>query len=168
MRTLLVPTTALLLFACAASEAAPPHSAAAHAAPPRTLTPADIAARAFPAVVTIRTEVRDPDAVAAACRRLGLPAPEHGTAKLFEGEAAGLLVRLPGWLYPAVLDVATGRARYDNFEGEWGDPAQLGLFFQAYALEKAKIEARKRGYATTEQTLADGSIRLTISAGGGA
>jgi hypothetical protein len=119
-------------------------------------------------VVEIRTEVRDPAAAAAACRRLGLPEPVHGSTRLFSGEATGLLVRLPGWLYPAVLDVATGRARYDNFEGNWGDPAQLGLFFQTYALEKAKIEARKRGYAATEQTLADGSIRLTINVGGGA
>jgi hypothetical protein len=119
-------------------------------------------------IVQIATEVRDPAAAAAACRRLGLPEPVHGTARLFSGEATGLLIRLPGWLYPAVFDTTTGRARYDNFEGEWGDPAQLGLFFQAYALETAKIEARKQGYATTEQTLADGSIRLTINVGGGA
>ena len=54
-------------------------------------------------IVSIKTEVRDPLAVAAACRRLGLPEPVHGTAKLFEGEATGLLVRLPGWLYPVRL-----------------------------------------------------------------
>jgi hypothetical protein len=45
-------------------------------------------------IVTVKTEVRDPQAVAAACRRLGLPAPAQGTARLFEGEAAGLLVRV--------------------------------------------------------------------------
>jgi hypothetical protein len=43
-------------------------------------------------IVTIATEVRDPDAVAAACRRLGLPEPVHGTASLFESQATGLLV----------------------------------------------------------------------------
>jgi hypothetical protein len=119
-------------------------------------------------IVEIRTEVRDPAAAAPACRRLGLPEPAHGTARLFSGEAEGLLVSLPGWHYPAVFDTATGRARYDNFGGRWGDPAHLGLFLQAYAVERAKIEARKRCYAATEQTLADGSIRLTISVGGGA
>ena len=35
-------------------------------------------------IVSIQTEVRDPAAVAAACRRLGLPEPVHGTARLFE------------------------------------------------------------------------------------
>ncbi len=119
-------------------------------------------------VVTIEAEARDPAAVAAACRRLGLPAPVTGTAKLFEGEATGLLVRLPGWLYPAVVEPATGKVRYDNYGGSWGDPAQLGLFLQAYALERATAEARKKGHTVTERALADGSIKLTVTVGGGA
>src|SRR3954447_16965350 len=76
-------------------------------------------------IVTIEAEARDPAAVAAACRRLGLPEPVAGTAKLFEGEASGLLVRLPGWLYPAVVEPATGKVRYDNYGGQWGDSSQL-------------------------------------------
>ena len=61
-------------------------------------------------IVTITTEVRDPAAIAAACRRLGLPEPVQGTARLFEGEATGLLVTLPGWLYPCVCNPATGHS----------------------------------------------------------
>ena len=71
-------------------------------------------------IVTIATEVRDPDAVAAACRRLGLPEPVHGTATLFEGQATGLLVKLPGWLYPVVCDTATGSVRFDNYDRPLG------------------------------------------------
>jgi hypothetical protein len=119
-------------------------------------------------IVQIQTEVRDPLAVAAACRRLGLPEPVRGTARLFEGEAAGLLVRLPGWLYPCVCDTATGAVRFDNYGGSWGDPARLDSFMQAYACEKTKIEARKRGHNVVEQSLADGSIRLTVTVGGAA
>ena len=117
-------------------------------------------------IVSIRTEVRDPLAVAAACRRLGLPEPAHGTATLFEGHATGLLVRLPDWLYPLVIDVAAGRVRYDNYGGAWGKPEHLGRFLQMYAVEKARIEAHKRGHGVTEQALADGSVKLTISVGG--
>ncbi len=117
-------------------------------------------------IVSIQTEVRDPEAVAAACRRLGLPEPAHGTATLFEGKATGLLVKLPGWLYPVVVDVAAGQLRYDNYGGQWGRPEELGRFLQAYALEKARIEARKRGHSVVEQALADGSVKLTISVGG--
>ena len=117
-------------------------------------------------IVTVATEVRDPAAVHAACQRLGLPEPAHGTATLFEGQATGLLVRLPDWLYPVVCDVRTGELRYDNFGGHWGDPAHLDRFVQRYAAEKATIEARKRGHAVAEQALVDGSIKLTIRVGG--
>ena len=119
-------------------------------------------------IVTIRTEVRDPDAIAAACRRLALAEPVHGTAKLFEGEATGLLVRLKDWLYPVVADTATGQLRYDNYAGVWGDPKHLDGFLQAYAVEKARIEARTRGHSVVEQALFDGSIKLTIHVGGAA
>ena len=117
-------------------------------------------------IVTIKTEVRDPAAVAAACLRLGLPEPVHGTVKLFEGEATGLLVRLPGWLYPAVVDTANGRVHFDNYNQAWGRQEHLDRFLQRYALEKAHIEARKRGHSVVEQPLADGSIKLTIRVGG--
>ncbi len=86
-------------------------------------------------VVTVATELRDPAAVAAACRRLGLQTPAHGSVKLFEGEAAGLLVRLPGWLYPVAVDTDDGRVRFDNYGGAWGNPEELDRFMQAYALE---------------------------------
>ncbi len=119
-------------------------------------------------IVQIQTEVRDPQAVAAACRRLGLPEPAHGTAKLFEGEATGLLVRLPGWLYPLVLDTATGQARFDHYNSDWGDPVHLDRFMQAYVCEKAKLEAGKRGHSVYEQALPDGSVKLTIQVGGAA
>ena len=115
-------------------------------------------------LVSIQTEVRDPVAVAAACRRRCLPEPVYGTASLFSGEATGFLVKLPEWLYPLVLDTATGRVAYDNYGGAWGEPVHLDRFLQAYAVEKATLEARKTGYTVREQPLDDGSIRLRIIA----
>ena len=90
----------------------------------------------------------------------------QGTAKLYSGEAEGLVVQFPGWQYPAVIDPLTGTVRYDNFQGYWGDQAQLDRFLQAYAVERAKQEACKNGYAVSEQALDNGSIRLTIVEGG--
>jgi hypothetical protein len=115
-------------------------------------------------IVTINTRVQDPAAVASACQRLGLPGPVQGTAALFSGEATGLVVMLPDWLYPVVLDTATGEIKFDNFEGRWGDQAHLDRLLQLYAVEKAKLEAKKKGYSITEQPLEDGSIRLQIVA----
>jgi hypothetical protein len=119
-------------------------------------------------IVSIKTVVRDPNAVAAACRRLGLPEPVQGTAKLFSGEATGLLVKLPDWLYPVVCNTATGELAFDNFNQAWGRQEHLDRFLQGYAVEKARIEARKRGHSVVEQPLADGSIKLVVQVGGGA
>ena len=117
-------------------------------------------------IVSIRTQVRDPVAIEAACRRLRLPAPTHGTAKLFTSEASGVIVQLPRWKYPVVCDTVTGDVRYDNYNGRWGDQKELARFLQSYAVEKAKIEARRKGNSVTEQPLADGSIKLTVQVGG--
>jgi hypothetical protein len=118
-------------------------------------------------IVQIQTEVRDATAIAAACRRLELAGPTVGTAKLFEGEASGVLVKLKGWAYPLVVDTTRGTLKYDNFEGVWGDAKELDRFLQAYAVEKTTIETRRRGHSVKEWTLDDGSIRLAISVGGG-
>jgi hypothetical protein len=117
-------------------------------------------------IVNLRTELRDPAAVAAACRRLGLPAPAHGTATLFGGVAAGLLVQLPDWLYPVVVNVETGRVQFDNYNQAWGRQEHLDRLLQAYALEKVRLEARKRGHSVVEQALPDGSVKLTVTVGG--
>jgi hypothetical protein len=116
-------------------------------------------------IVEIKTEVRDPAAVTAACERMKLEPPVHGTTRLFSGEATGLIVNLPGWRFPAVFDTATGEARYDNFHGRWGAHTQLERFLQCYAAEKVKIESRRQGHSVTEQSLEDGSIKLTVHVG---
>jgi hypothetical protein len=115
--------------------------------------------------VTLHTKVHDPAAVTAACQRLGLAPPVQGTARLYSGEASGLLVQFPGWEFPAVFDTLTGVVHYDNYGGTWGDPRQLDRLLQIYAVEKAKIEARRRGYPVNEQVLQDGSIKLLIQEG---
>jgi len=118
-------------------------------------------------VVTIKTEVHDHSAVSAACRRLELPPPILGTAQLFSGEAAGLIVRLTDWTYPVVIDTTTGRFATITTMAP-GATRATWRFLQIYAVEKARIEARKKGHQFTEQSLADGSIKLTIRVGGGA
>jgi hypothetical protein len=117
-------------------------------------------------IVTIKTEVRDKAAIEAACQRLQLQQPEEGIFRLFSGEAAGIAVRLPDWKFPLVCDTSSGVLRYDTYEGRWGNSSQLDAFLQAYAVERAKIEARRQGHTCTEQALADGSIKLTINVGG--
>lgn len=117
----------------------------------------------------IKTEVRDPVALAAACARLGLKPPVQGTARLYSSQATGQIVQLPGWTYPVVIDTEQRQISLDNYGGAWGDQKELDKLLQAYAICKASLEARKQGHGITETQLSDGSIKLTIQvAGGGA
>jgi len=118
-------------------------------------------------IVEIQTEVRDADALRAACVRLRWEPPTQGQARLFSREASGLIVTLPDWKYPVVFDPVTGDAKYDNYGGRWGEQVQLDRFLQMYAVERTKLEARKHGHSCTEQPLEDGRIKLTVHAGGG-
>jgi hypothetical protein len=117
-------------------------------------------------VVTIETKVRDRLAVDQACRRLGLPAAESGTFQLFSDTVSGLAVQLRGWRYPVVCALDSGELRLDNYMGRWGSQLELDRFLQMYAVEMARIEARKQGHTVTEQQLPDGSVKLTIQVGG--
>jgi hypothetical protein len=119
-------------------------------------------------IVQIQTQVRDATAVAAACQRLGVAPPAHQTVRLFNTTATGLAVQLPGWRYPLVCELSSGQLAYDNYGGHWGKPQELDRFLQLYACEKAKLEARKKGYSVAEQSLSDGSIKLTIQVTGDA
>jgi len=117
-------------------------------------------------VVRIKTQLKDQTAIVAACQRLGLAQPAHGKAQMYGGQTAeGLLVQLSGWKYPLAIDTTTGDVQHDNFQGQWGDDARLHEFLQSYAIEKVRIEGRRKGYAVTEQQLADGSVKLQIQEG---
>lgn len=118
-------------------------------------------------IVSISTQIRDPIALAAACTRLGLSQPVQGKATLFTAEAEGLIVKLPGWTYPAVIDTAKGTIAFDNYAGSWGEQKELDKLLQAYAVEKSRLEARRMGHSVSETLLADGSIKLTVQIGGG-
>jgi len=100
------------------------------------------------------------------CDRLGLERPVHRTAKLFTTEATGYCVELPDWRYPVVCDVESDRGHYDNFNGRWGEKSRLNRLLQMYAVEKTRLESRRRGHTVTEQALAGGAIKLTVHVGG--
>ena len=115
---------------------------------------------------TIETQVRDPEAVKAACKRLGLAGPINGTTRLFDGEVCnGWAVQLQDWNYPIVCDTDTGKVQHDNFGGRWGKQDKLDAFMAAYAVEKVKIEAKRKGHRCTEQRMPDGSVRITMTVG---
>lgn len=109
-------------------------------------------------------ELRDKAALAAACSRLGLSVAS-GVHNLYRDKGLqGLGVSLQGWRFPAIVK-ADGTVAYDNYHGRWGDIKELNKLKAYYGLEKAKIEARKKGLSVYE-SVQDNKLVLKIRVGG--
>ena len=119
-------------------------------------------------IVEIKTEVRDEAAVQSACSRLHLPSAFAAHSNFTVRPKQGLGIELPHWKYPVVANTETGQLRYDNYNGRWGSQEFLDQFLQTYAVEKTKIEARRKGHSVVEQKLDNGSIKFTVNVGGAA
>lgn len=139
-------------------------------------------------ITKIEIEVTDLAALKAACRRLGFTFVEGketyawfgrfvGDAPLPEGVSVEELgkcdhaIEVPGARYEIGIRAQKGgfRLLWDSWvagglEQKIGKNA--GLLKQAYGIEKAKIEARRKGYSVYESRKADGSITLKIQLGG--
>ena len=117
-------------------------------------------------IVTIKTEVRDPPG-----RRGRMPAARPARADrrrrcALQRRGRWAARDAPRLALPGRLRHRQRRACYDNYGGSWGLQEHLDRFLQRYAVEKAGIEARKRGHSVVEQVLVDGSIKVTINIGG--
>lgn len=115
--------------------------------------------------VTVKTDVRSKQAIAAACQRLGLAAPVDGKHTLFQRSESlhGTAVQLPNWQYPVIFNTETGDVAYDNFNGNWGNIDEYNKFMQAYAVCRTMQEASLQGHMAMEETLPDGSVRITVN-----
>jgi hypothetical protein len=142
--------------------------------------------------VTIKTELRDLAAIKAACKRMGWQLVEGQTTFQWYGRYIGdypefekrlrslgiktedygkcsHAIKVPGAGYEIGL-VQKG----NQFIPLWDTWATGGLdkvtaengmsgFMQAYAIEVAKLEARRKGYQVTERRLPNGSVTLAIN-----
>lgn len=104
--------------------------------------------------LNIETEIHDLSALQSACDRLGLRM-ETGEFKLFASKETGTAVFLDGWKYPVVIKDG-GEVAFDNYNGSWGDIARLNELKAYYGLEKAKLEAVKKGYSVYESRIDNG------------
>ncbi len=80
----------------------------------------------------IITSVHDPVALAATCRRLGLPRPERGSVHLDDREPFGWVVRLPGVRFPIVCDTLTGLVAYHPADNAFDRYARIVRYIFRY------------------------------------
>lgn len=136
-------------------------------------------------VTTIKTEIRDLDALRAACSELGLDFMQGQRTYRWYGRVMGdyplpdgitpeqlghceHAIRVPGAGYEiGVVKTARGYTLMFDF---WGPGAAivktlgqgLGQLVQMYGVEKTLREAQRAGLRAVRQTQADGSIRLVL------
>lgn len=112
-------------------------------------------------VVTINIELKDKQAVIAACKRLSWKY-EEGEAKFYDGSIArGIVVYVPGWRYPAVV-TENGSIKADTYNDQWGKLSDLDQLKQRYGAEQTKSVFATQGLYAGEQQNQDGSLTLTV------
>ena len=113
-------------------------------------------------IVKVKTSITDVQAIKDACKSLELPAPVHGTHKVYSTEATGWGVSLTGWRFPVVCNTETGEVKYDNCKGSWGHKDRLTEFQQQYSIERMRRIATENNHTFNEERMKDGRVRLTI------
>lgn len=113
--------------------------------------------------VTIKTQFKDTGAIDSAAKELGFTLLPQGNHNLYAGPATGIAVKLPGWQFPVVIDTKTGEAKFDNYGGRWGQQSHLDQFTQMYAVHKATMEAKKKGFLVRRQAGKHGAVQLVVT-----
>jgi hypothetical protein len=118
----------------------------------------------------IELVVNDIRSLKAACIRLGLSFAKNQTSFKWWGRKNGICnhaIKIPGTAYE--IGVHKQADRYDLLV-DYYDPAveaaigsNAGKLKQAYAIERTRTEARRKGYTVVEKQTEDG-IRLSIRA----
>lgn len=125
-------------------------------------------------IQTIEIEITDLNTVKSVCKRLGLAwKQDQKTFKWYSGQnSCDHAIAVPNASYEIGVLKNADRKGYtlqvDYYDRKVTEKiGQLGgLFKQAYALEKAKAEAIKKGYSVREHKINERQIELRISVGG--
>ncbi len=118
---------------------------------------------------TIKTQIKDIEALRSACAELGVPLLQNAEARGFVSnkQAGEYVVRLKG-----PYDIALNRQQ----DGSYGLTADLwqghverevgtgyGKLLQLYAVHKAMREAKRKGHLVKRTQQRDGAIKLIIA-----
>jgi hypothetical protein len=120
---------------------------------------------------TIKTQIKDIQALRSACQELGLTVQQDAMARgYYTNTTKGdFVIQLKG-----PYDIALNQQQDGSFgltADFWDGHVErkvgknYGKLLQLYAVHKATIEARKKGHLTRRSQQRDGSIKLVIAGG---
>lgn len=94
--------------------------------------------------VKMDIEIKERDCFTAALQAAGATILGEGTHRLFETSETGLGFKLKGWHYPLVL--TNDGLKFDDYNGAWGNRADLEAITGEYALQVAAKAATQQGW----------------------
>lgn len=98
--------------------------------------------------VRVKVDFTDADALRAAVRALNWKWLGQGKHQLYGSNAAtGHAFQIPNWRFPCVLDAA-GELHYDDYNGNWGNVADLEQLRAAYLSTRVETAASLLGWQT--------------------
>ena len=118
---------------------------------------------------TIDIEIRDIDALAAACAELDLKLVRDAEARGFgsQRQKAPFVIKLKGPYDVAVIHRGDGVYTFsaDRWQGrvEKETGKDFGLLKQLYGVHRAVGQARAKGFSVHRRRLTNGTVRLTLS-----
>ncbi|MBI4474387.1 MAG: DUF2997 domain-containing protein [Acidobacteria bacterium] len=104
-----------------------------------------------------KVEYRDKGALGKAILGMGGKVLGEGQYRLFGGPETGFGFTLSGWRYPLVL-TSDGTLKFDDYEGEWGNRADLDRLKIEYAA--AVVESKCAELCWSTQRESNGSITI--------
>src|ERR1035438_7527012 len=116
----------------------------------------------------IQTQIKDTEALRAACQEIGLTLLQHADARgYYENKTKGeYVIRLKGPYDIALNKQADGtfglNADLSNGHVEKEVGPGYGKLLQLYGVHKASIEARKKGLSVLRRHQPNGSIKLVL------
>ena len=117
---------------------------------------------------TIKTQIKDINALRSACTEMGLTLLQNAEARGFanQNKRGDYVIKLKG-----PYDIALNQVKDGSFEltTDWWNGhvesevgANFGKLLQLYGVHKATIEARKKGLSVLRRAKTDGSIKLIL------
>jgi len=119
--------------------------------------------------VTISIELRDRIALAAAVLSMKGTVLGEGTHQGYQGmgmnnREAGFGFNLPGWRFPLVLRAEDNTLAFDDYNGSWGNRADIDTLKGLYAVQVARQKVTELGWQSEIQ--ADGKLLIYHPDGG--
>lgn len=116
-------------------------------------------------IATVAIKLRDLPLLVEVCGQAGVPC-ELGAreVRLYSGAVpAAAALHLKGWRYPVAV-LADGTVQYDNYDGAWGEKAELDRILRNYAEAVTVRQARRLGMAVRREEREDGAVVLRLLA----